>query len=599
MKLLITVLLFLFITNAKAVTRYVTPAGAGLQNGSSWANAFPGSSLQAAINASAPGDEVWVAAGTYFTTTLASRSIYFSMRNGVAILGSFNGTETALSQRVFSCGFTSVLSAEIGVPGIADNSYHVISNSSLNNTAVLDGFTITGGNANFDVAGNDSRSHGGGMLNLAPNGGLCSPTINNCLFTGNTAVFGGGMFNNGFNTGNANPVLLNCIFAANNATIGGGGMDNFGYGGNASPALTNCIFYNNTAVQRAGAMYCWGGGNGNVSPLILHTVFVGNTAADGGGIVSDRTNTGPGNSGTANPQIRNSIFYGNTASGAGPQFYILGGAEFTLSYSIIDMSGQNPPHLITGPGTGNILSAPVFLDMADADGTDNCWLTPDDGLQLQLSSPGVDAGDPSGLPATDIRNYPRVMNGAADMGGYEFFISALPVTWLDFYGSTNGDNNELTWTAVTGSEHRSYEVQRSSDGITYSRIGELTDAFPPGMARQYRYTDRDVKHNRYYYRIRQNDADGTFSLSSVVMLYNPFASSTIGLYPNPATDRITIQLPGNLQAAELVLFHADGRQLKRFRANGSIITLPLGTLPAGNYYLYCSTLRTGAWLTRQ
>jgi hypothetical protein len=60
------ILLFAVIvcSNAGAVIRYVTPAGAGFQNGTNWANAFPGTSLQTAINASAPGDEVWVAAGT-------------------------------------------------------------------------------------------------------------------------------------------------------------------------------------------------------------------------------------------------------------------------------------------------------------------------------------------------------------------------------------------------------------------------------------------------------------------------------------------------------------------------------------------------------
>ncbi|WP_462248823.1 hypothetical protein, partial [Ferruginibacter sp.] len=260
MKFIRIFILLLLVTEVNALTRYVTPTGAGAMNGTSWANAFSGTSLQTAINASAPGDEVWVAAGTYFTTNTANRNIYFNMLNGVAIYGSFNGTETVLSQRIFSCGFTSLLSAEINLPGNTDNSYHVINNSSLNSTAILDGFTIRDANANFDLTGNDSRSLGGGMINNAANGGTCSPTIRNCLFTNNTALFGGGIFDHGQNGGNANPVITNCIFAFNTATGGGGGIDNFGYNGNASPVITNCIFYGNTATDRAGAMYCWGGG---------------------------------------------------------------------------------------------------------------------------------------------------------------------------------------------------------------------------------------------------------------------------------------------------------------------------------------------------
>ena len=418
----VIILCLLYCQVSHAIVRYVTPAGAGSQDGSSWVNAFPGTSLQASINASAPGDEVWVAAGTYLTTTTANRNISFSMSNGVAVYGSFNGTETSLSQRTFTCGFSSILSGEIGAPGNADNSYHVISNSSLNNTAILDGFTISGGNANFDAPGNDNRSHGGGMLNLASNGGTASPTIRNCLFTNNTAVFGGGMFNDGFNTGNANPILLNCIFASNTATRGGGGLDNFGYGGNASPTLTNCIFYANAAVERAGAMYSWGGGNGNASPVILNSVFVNNSSADGGAFVSDRTNFVSGNSGTANPTIRNSILWGNTASGTGSQFFTLGAASFTVAYSVIDIANQNPPHIITGPGTGNIFTAPSFVNINDADGSDTCWLTADDGLQFQPASVGIDTGNNAGVPAFDIRNNNRIANGVVDMNAYEFIV---------------------------------------------------------------------------------------------------------------------------------------------------------------------------------
>jgi hypothetical protein len=67
-----------------------------LMNGSSWANAFAGISLQAVINASASGDEAWVATGSYFTTNTANRSIYFNMLNSVAIYGNFINDKPAV-----------------------------------------------------------------------------------------------------------------------------------------------------------------------------------------------------------------------------------------------------------------------------------------------------------------------------------------------------------------------------------------------------------------------------------------------------------------------------------------------------------------------
>ncbi|NOT51627.1 MAG: T9SS type A sorting domain-containing protein [Chitinophagaceae bacterium] len=585
MKSIYTVILLFFFTKLNAVTRYVTPSGAGAMNGTSWANAFPGISLQTAINASAPGDEVWVQSGTYFTTLTANRNIWFNMINGVAIYGSFSGTETSVSQRVFTCGFSSILSAEIGVAGIADNSYHVISNSSLNTTAILDGFTITGANANFDLVGNDNRSLGGGMLNNGQNGGTCTPTIRNCLFTNNSALFGGGIFDHGQNGGNASPVISNCIFAFNNATGGGGAIDNFGYGGNASPVITNCVFYGNTATDRAGAMYCWGGGNGNASPTILNSVFVNNSSFDGGGIVCDRLNFVSGSSGTANPTIRNSIFWGNTAGGTGPQFITFGGGTFTATYSLIDISNQNPPHIISGPGTGNIFSAPTFLNILNAIGADNCWLTTDDGLQLQATSQGIDDGDNSGVPAFDIRGYNRISNGIVDMGAYELDLSIVPVSLFEFTGISHRNTNKLFWKTASENNSRSFEIERSIDGLRFEKIGEVVAADNSTITRYYQFADDRLTASAYYYRLKQNDADGKFAFSPVILLKQKDNKSEVIVFPNPVRNIATVVFDRNLVNEELLLFNSNGQQMTKLIINGNTTYFDLSKMPAGLYLL--------------
>jgi hypothetical protein len=571
---------------ANATIRYVSPSGGGSGDGLSWINAFPGASLQAAINSSVPGDEVWVMAGTYRPTITNNRNIYFSMRNGVAIYGSFSGTETSISQRSFSCGFSSILSGEIGLAGNADNSYHVISNSSVSNTAILDGFTISDGHANFDLLGNDDRSLGGGMLNTGSNGGLSSPVVRNCLFTNNTALFGGGIFNHGQNSGNANPIVTNCIFAFNTATGGGGGIDNFGYNGNASPIITNCVFYNNTAAERAGAMYCWGGGNGNASPVILNSVFVNNSSIDGGGIVSDRTNFASGSSGTANPTIRNSIFWGNTASGAGPQFYILGGAGFAATYSAIDITGQSSPHAITGPGTGNILTAPSFINIADADGIDNCWLSSDDGLQLQTNSSGIDAGDNTGVPAADIRNYNRIANGVVDLGPYESNSNILPVHLISFSGRVDGNTNILSWITASENNNRSFEIQRSVDAIQFEKIGDLPGSGNSGVMRQYQFTDNRLFHDQYYYRLKQTDIDGRYTYSTTILVINKMDKKDILVFPNPVVSTATILFRKQiLKNEEFLLINSHGQTVDKLMVNGNTATINLEGKPAGIYRL--------------
>jgi Secretion system C-terminal sorting domain len=393
---------------------YVTQSGSGSLTGSSWSNAYPAAMLQQAIDEAS--SEVWVALGTYRTTSGPDRTISFHMRNGIAIYGSFAGTETQLSQRNLSAGLTSILTAEIGSPGISDNSYHTIHNSGLNNTAVIDGFVITG--ANDDREASETEGLGGGIYNSG-NAGTCSPTIRNCVISNNRAVFGAGIFNSGYLGGNASPLITNCVIAFNTATKGGGGVDNFGLAGVANPVITNTIFYENTATERAGAMYCWGGNNGNASPVVVNSVFVNNRATDGGAVVSDRLNASVGSSGSSDPAFKNCIFLNNTVTGTGPQFLLLGGATFNITYSAIDPAGQTTPNVITGSGIGNISADPEFVNASVALGTDNIWLTIDDGLRLQSNSPCVNSGNNVGTPDTDILSNPRVVDITVDMGAYE------------------------------------------------------------------------------------------------------------------------------------------------------------------------------------
>ncbi|HEX5151934.1 MAG TPA: MopE-related protein [Parafilimonas sp.] len=218
---------------------YIKSTAAGANNGTSWANAFKG--FQAGIDAAAVGDVVFVAAGTYQPASSQS----FTMKEGVKIYGGFAGTETALEQRNWKTN-TTVLKGNNA--SVVYNHY-----TGLTSAAVLDGFTITGGNTNY--------GDGGGMHNY-----YTSPTINNCIFYSNHAKDGdgGGMYNY-----YASPTINNCIFYSNYADWDGGGMYNI----NSSPIVQNCLFYGNSA-DLSGAEITNASGNGN----FINVTVVSNVA---------------------------------------------------------------------------------------------------------------------------------------------------------------------------------------------------------------------------------------------------------------------------------------------------------------------------------
>ncbi len=226
--------------------RYVKQGGSGTGDGTSWADAS--ADLQSQINA--PGvQQVWVAAGIYKPTTGSDQGASFAMKNGVAIYGGFPTTgnptfaDRGAVNPITGSPSSSTLSGDIGTVGDnSDNSYHVISNGSLNNTAVLDGFVITGGNAN----GSFPNNSGGAMYNNGSSGRTSSPTLTNCSFQANSATLQGGAMYNAGGGGTSSPTLTNCAFQANSATQQGGAMYNEGNsGGTSIPTLTNCSFLNN------------------------------------------------------------------------------------------------------------------------------------------------------------------------------------------------------------------------------------------------------------------------------------------------------------------------------------------------------------------
>jgi hypothetical protein len=151
-------------------TIYVDTDASGANNGTSWDDAF--TILQPALEAAVSGDQIWVAAGIY-TPTLEftpgePRTATFQMKNGVEIYGGFDPSvgDVDWEDRDWVSNQT-VLSGEIGVAGNADNSYHVFYHpvgTSLDSSAILDGFRVVGGYAN----GSSNHNSGGGCITMAP-----------------------------------------------------------------------------------------------------------------------------------------------------------------------------------------------------------------------------------------------------------------------------------------------------------------------------------------------------------------------------------------------------------------------------------------------
>ncbi|MFN8349190.1 MAG: choice-of-anchor Q domain-containing protein [Spirosomataceae bacterium] len=388
--------------------RYVKPNGTG--DGLSWDNAS--GDLQAMINASGT-QQVWVAKGTYKPAN-SNRNISFRMKAGVKIYGSFAGTETNLSERTpaVMAANQSILSGDLNnddaTTGNDENSYHVvfnINNGLTTDNSLLDGFSIRGGNANSDV--NPLNVYGGGMYNLDS-----SPSIKNCIFSGNQAVsYGGGMYNHS----NSSPSLVNCSFLGNMAVIYGGGIANHS---NSSPNLVNCSFSGNQAKSYGGGVH-----NFESSPSLVNCSFSGNQADDGGGGMTNLSNS--------SSNLKNCILWGNSSE--------------------VFNNGSNPTYintLVKSLAVGNFFGTedPLFVNQP------SIGLGTGGNLRLLPCSPAVNAGNNAYNSAdTDLDGKLRIFGGTVDMGAYEYQGNAVSGTRIHVNASSAAaDGDGSSWaTAYT------------------------------------------------------------------------------------------------------------------------------------------------------
>ncbi len=313
---------------------FVDSSATGLNDGSGWSDAFIDlqDGLDAAAASGGSETEVWVATGTYRPDRgTGIRSSTFQLLSGVALYGGFDGTETVLRQRDPAANIT-ILSGDLAendessFTNNGENSYNVVTGSGVDATAILDGFTITAGNADGSVEPSNS---GGGMYN---NNG--SPIVRNCVFKWNTSLFSGGAM---YNQSSSSPLVEDCQFLGNTSLDGGAVT----IATSSNPSFLDCEFDGNdgTLLGRGGALFIT-----SSLPVQLERCNFSKNGSGRGGAVFHQ--------GLATPNLVDCTFSFNTAfasalpgSGDGGAIYIdgasphLSGCEFAENDALVGNGG--------------------------------------------------------------------------------------------------------------------------------------------------------------------------------------------------------------------------------------------------------------------
>jgi len=423
--ILILMLLIVLILHSQTIF-FVTESGDGNMDGSSWVNALPGDSLQAALNNSNEGDEVWVAKGIYKPNSWPAggsedREKHFGLHRYNRLYGGFSGTETSLSQRHILENET-ILSGDIGIEGDnSDNCYHVIKNGMFDQYTVddiIDGFTISDGNAD---GGSDLTA--GGILNKQS-----APIIRFCTFRQNHAKLGGAVAN--WDNDQTPLTIENCLFYDNYAEKGGAI-----YSAGVSTVITNCTIVNNTVTASA--------------------------EMGGAAIYMDRSDY-PGSYLGIN-EITNNIIWGNTKS----QIYFYSWVSYVKIYfnaigGYIAKDENYIGNIDLSPNNEGDYNSPYFTDPDNNDWT------------LQSLSPCIDSGIFWNALDADINFDPRPQGFCYDMGIYEY-ESIQPYADFPSVSTLPAENIFAANATLKGNITSAGETQLIAKGIKYS----LSSGFDP------------------------------------------------------------------------------------------------------------------------
>ena len=160
----------------------------------------------------------------------------------------------------------------------------------------------------------------------------------------------------------------------------------------------------------------------------------------------------------------------------------------------------------------------------------------------------------------------------------------LSVELAEFSVSKQDNGVIVDWSTHTEKNSDKFLIQRSTDGITFTTIGNVKGAGNSQHLIDYQFLDRFPAGGINYYRLKQLDFDGSFEYSEIRTL-NYTKKNTVQLYPNPASDVITIQTP-NSNARSYTICDVQGSIVMEGSILSNNTEIELSELNSGVYFVY-------------
>jgi hypothetical protein len=168
------------------------------------------------------------------------------------------------------------------------------------------------------------------------------------------------------------------------------------------------------------------------------------------------------------------------------------------------------------------------------------------------------------------------------IAAYDLPPGVLAAVFENFTAQKQGNTALLKWSTAQESNTSRFIVERTTDARTFTPVGQVKAAGNSVVMQNYQFTDANPVKGDNMYRIKEMDNDGKYTLSELRSL-NFGDRPSIIISPNPATNIVTINIPGNNQALKIKLFSNSGQSINNYTMNNETLSIDVSRLASGVY----------------
>ncbi|HPI07650.1 MAG TPA: hypothetical protein PLM41_14775 [Saprospiraceae bacterium] len=166
---------------------------------------------------------------------------------------------------------------------------------------------------------------------------------------------------------------------------------------------------------------------------------------------------------------------------------------------------------------------------------------------------------------------------------------SLPVELLHFSGLEQSNGNVLlNWSTASEYQNKGFSIEKSSNGTSFIPVGFVAGNGNSQEEHAYAFEDKNF-HSDAYYRLNQQDLDGTSSISSIIFVKKATPETGIN-FANPVSGHTLLINDVEPSAKlEIAFYDITGRQVAVFQnpdISAGQLRLDISRLPAGSYVFH-------------